>query len=528
MEQDRMELHSGLGGDLFGAQDTFMFGCPYLGTIEDTDTSLSFPSPANHCFRAKSPAAVDLSHQETYCLTDMHPGCHIFHQSAAAAPVEDKRKKVARSDRRAGRASIYALPLILLLIFLAAILWWPAPGTAFQEAIAFGAQLQSENNSATVNDVEAHSSSDNLTTSGVDGSANEGSQPAEDSQSLADNTNDQQQGSAQDALSEAEALESNSEAAAENNQAEITDDNSADGAQPDQESRSTSAESAAELEEASISTADPEPIEETTQETIPTTGDEETVAIEEAITEVDVEESIASAAESEEGVAESVEGLEVTNASEEVSNLTLLVSGLPVIDTLLTQQSTAVDQSAAAGTSAGLVAFIGPDSDTPLALRNENSNERALFVRESPTLTAKLLTIVNRRQQATILGRDSSGTWLEVRLENGVEGWVNVNASQAAVDVTTLPITGDTVEPSAQASITSNSSTLPIIRSAAVSAGALNLRSGPGVAYEPVTILNKGEIVGLLGRRGSGVWVKIRLDSGIEGWVNASLLSPIS
>ncbi len=522
MEEDRRELHSGLGGSLIDAQDTFMFGCPYLGTLEDTDTSLSFPAQANHCFRTKTPASVELAHQETYCLTDMHPGCHIFHQTVAEPPETKKRQTDVKSEKRTGRASIYALPLILILLFLAAILWWPAPGTVFEEAIAFGSQLRGENDKAVSNDVESGDDS-------IVSPASDASEPS---------------------IVENQTADSNSEAALddEDEQPATAEENSAAAPQTTEESIAQSGSSAVEtVEEDSeaIPSSDIEEAVNTAQESTSSINNEDSIEIKEAISEEGVQESVvgASAENADEDIAaaiiesapeneeadddaESSEAGEA-NENEEDSDLALLISGLPVLNNLPATQTTAVDQPAAAETSAGVVAFIGPDSDTPLALRDENDIERALFVRESPFLTAKLLTIINRRQQATILGQDSSGAWLQVRLETGVEGWVNANASQAAVDVTTLPVAGEAAGPAAQALPAIDASSLPVMRSAIVNTGALNLRSGPSVAYEPITTLNKGEIVGLIGRRGS-VWVRIRLDSGLEGWVNASLLAPLS
>jgi hypothetical protein len=39
------------------------------------------------------------------------------------------------------RVSFYTFPLILILILLAAIIWWPAPGTTIQESLVLGAKM---------------------------------------------------------------------------------------------------------------------------------------------------------------------------------------------------------------------------------------------------------------------------------------------------------------------------------------------------------------------------------------------------
>ena len=49
--------------------------CPYLGLVEDPNTSTSFPYEGNACHRAKKPTPVALSHQRSYCLVDEHTNC---------------------------------------------------------------------------------------------------------------------------------------------------------------------------------------------------------------------------------------------------------------------------------------------------------------------------------------------------------------------------------------------------------------------------------------------------------------------
>jgi hypothetical protein len=49
--------------------------CPYLGLIDDPNTSTSFPYEGNACYRAKKPTQIALSHQRGYCLSDEHTHC---------------------------------------------------------------------------------------------------------------------------------------------------------------------------------------------------------------------------------------------------------------------------------------------------------------------------------------------------------------------------------------------------------------------------------------------------------------------
>lgn len=58
-----------------------------------------------------------------------------------------------------------------------------------------------------------------------------------------------------------------------------------------------------------------------------------------------------------------------------------------------------------------------------------------------------------------------------------------------------------------------------------VNTGALNVRSGPGVESSKVIVIYKGQVVALLGRWATNNWVKVRLYSGVEGWVNSIYLT---
>jgi hypothetical protein len=49
--------------------------CPYLGLIDDPNTSTAFPYEGNSCYRSKRPVPVSLEHQRTHCLADAHIDC---------------------------------------------------------------------------------------------------------------------------------------------------------------------------------------------------------------------------------------------------------------------------------------------------------------------------------------------------------------------------------------------------------------------------------------------------------------------
>ena len=53
----------------------------------------------------------------------------------------------------------------------------------------------------------------------------------------------------------------------------------------------------------------------------------------------------------------------------------------------------------------------------------------------------------------------------------------------------------------------------------------LNVRSGPGLDFEPITALSQGDVVELLGRDAFTVWIKVRLANGVTGWVSGRFLT---
>jgi uncharacterized protein YraI len=77
-------------------------------------------------------------------------------------------------------------------------------------------------------------------------------------------------------------------------------------------------------------------------------------------------------------------------------------------------------------------------------------------------------------------------------------------------------------------SLAATNSHLPLFATgtAKINTGALNVRSGPGVAYGTVAVVYKDQTVNLLGRNADGSWVKVGLYNGVEGWVNSTLVIP--
>lgn len=141
---------------------------------------------------------------------------------------------------------------------------------------------------------------------------------------------------------------------------------------------------------------------------------------------------------------------------------------------------------------------------------------RAFFlnVRNGPSPSAARLSVLPLGTALTVLGRNSAGTWLQIRTGQGLVGWVSalwVRLSSGRV--MTLPIVSSAV--AAQPPTTVSGMT------AAVRAFGLNVRSGPATSANKIGLLRIGQVVTPLGRNSAGTWLKVQTNTGLTGWVSA-------
>jgi uncharacterized protein YgiM (DUF1202 family) len=52
----------------------------------------------------------------------------------------------------------------------------------------------------------------------------------------------------------------------------------------------------------------------------------------------------------------------------------------------------------------------------------------------------------------------------------------------------------------------------------------INVRSGPGTTFQPISAVDPGTEFIVIGRSGDGSWIQVQLDDGREGWVSAPLV----
>ena len=116
--------------------------CPFLGVRNDAATPMAYPTPNNLCYTFKPAQQVDLAKQRRHCLSDGYGECTYFQQQLAMATAA--KNSGIQETRRLPRfinGRTMALGLMLILILLAVLIWWPPPGTSIEDGTVFGVSV---------------------------------------------------------------------------------------------------------------------------------------------------------------------------------------------------------------------------------------------------------------------------------------------------------------------------------------------------------------------------------------------------
>jgi len=132
-----------------------------------------------------------------------------------------------------------------------------------------------------------------------------------------------------------------------------------------------------------------------------------------------------------------------------------------------------------------------------------------LNVRSGPSAYYDIIGKLNREQVVSLVGRNTTSTWLQIRLPDNSEGWVSARYIWSGMPIYTLPITGGEVP---------NPNPEPI---GYVTAFKLNVRSDPGVHYGILGWLYRYQRVRVLDSSYDGRWLKVEIAPNYQGWVNA-------
>jgi uncharacterized protein YraI len=135
-------------------------------------------------------------------------------------------------------------------------------------------------------------------------------------------------------------------------------------------------------------------------------------------------------------------------------------------------------------------------------------------IRSGPSTAFPVLLTVPQGTQLSVLGQDTSSSWLSVRLADGAQGWI----ARFLTDFTATAAIADTPA-QVQPPLAPPATTAP--ESAAIVAGALNVnaRSGPSTNFALIRTIPQGTQFTVLGQDGTGTWLFVRFSDGVEGWV---------
>ncbi len=232
-------------------------------------------------------------------------------------------------------------------------------------------------------------------------------------------------------------------------------------------------------------------------------------------------------------------------------------------------------------------AQTGPAPLPPGASAEGQVSASSLNLRTGPHVSYTAVAYLMEGEEVRLVGRNRTGTWVQIELYNGYRGWVNASYIRPAIDIAALPIadvalrgitafvTNDPVpvyagadrgfplvgraQPGEVLALNGRNDAatwvhvyLPdgragwaAVDSSFLPSASLNdlpiltpfldgpppdlspfflVYTGPGFLYEPLDSVDEGQTLGILGRTDDSRWVLVRLPSGREGWIAAEII----
>ncbi len=150
-------------------------------------------------------------------------------------------------------------------------------------------------------------------------------------------------------------------------------------------------------------------------------------------------------------------------------------------------------------------------------------NEGMLNVRSGPGMEYPVVVAIGNGNYVQVIGRDAASTWVKVVTHTGHQGWLNSIYTTMTVPLSAIPAVATPSAPTqpVQPPTDPVQPIEPSGATAVVTAGMLNVRSGPSMAYSVVSYLPYGQTVGVLGRATNSAWVKVQTPTGATGWINS-------
>jgi uncharacterized protein YgiM (DUF1202 family) len=182
-------------------------------------------------------------------------------------------------------------------------------------------------------------------------------------------------------------------------------------------------------------------------------------------------------------------------------------------------QTTPVEQTPSTTSPATTAVITGTVVDA--------QDPRPLNIRSGPGLEFLPFTTLALGQSVELIGRDTTGAWVQVRLADGRIGWASGRFLVSNSLLTNLPIAS--TDPLAAIPVVtttvSSTGTGGLATGTVVNTNRLNVRSGPGLNFNVFATLIQSQAVTLEGRNADGSWLQVRLPAGRLGWVSSAFIA---
>lgn len=136
-------------------------------------------------------------------------------------------------------------------------------------------------------------------------------------------------------------------------------------------------------------------------------------------------------------------------------------------------------------------------------------------VRTGPSTAYDVIRSVPADTTATVLGQNTAGDWLQVRLSDGTTGWV----ARFLTDYTATATAVDTPPLAPPATVSVETAFDTAIIDTTPAGANVNVRMGPSTANDILRTVPDGTAVTVTGQDTSGTWLQVVLDDGTVGWV---------
>lgn len=136
-----------------------------------------------------------------------------------------------------------------------------------------------------------------------------------------------------------------------------------------------------------------------------------------------------------------------------------------------------------------------------------------LNVRSGPGTDYPILFSLTQNEPLAMLGRSPDGDWLKVRVR-AQEGWVNAGFVTLSVPLVELPLIPPPPTPAPESAAVYGVGIVNVPEAA--------LYAIPDVTSQPILLLPSGVSFSLLARDATGGWIRVMLEDGQAGWINAA------